>query len=834
MMGSRALSHDSIFLADQVLTGTEPARVLSQENVQSKIKALQMKLQLQKMHLGPPPMVLPVKRPEDLSSHSEENITSEEDLVKTISQPASCPLSPIPKPALTKSLPPTPSHMLCLSVPSHPSAPSPSVAAEPPLDFSTPAQFTPCLDTSAARHRMSIKPRNQRASTKKKVAVTQSERLVNTLNNIDHPESAGDEEQQLDDEEELNMETELPAEAAPVPSQAAPKPSILSPLPGTAAGVAPPILRVKPQRRVDARFSERPHSSFIESELRERRDAEFDVKVTSQTDAEQSSAPFSSVVALRSLQAESDTPKGIQRPALGSGSFHFTTAKHQDGERPRSGSFIEVLQQTEGRQKTGGGTEERSLREKEDVRGVQTRGGPFAVGRLRQEAAPPKTPATPWDRRDSLKKAEPVTTSKNVPTDVAAAEEEEEEVMEEAVEAKQVHEDEGKVPFGIKLRSTSQSFRLRSDITANHHTKTTQGEEQGDRQTRQEISDHTDKLPANMAASGDLSPTDPAPSGSSPPINQNTPDRPPPDVHTPPSAPKAAESPPQEPQAAPPEVSWMSLAMEKTRSLQQLFTSRFPRDFTGMQTAGRQTGPAEPAAGTQHSAVQAAQRPSSESQTVKPVQQQRASPVHTNKDPQMSQQPPEDQTHTAQSCLRWSSQAETTSPSLAPSNLPSGQQPSWTSRSLRSTAASSAAAPPSGREAAAVQKEAPSTRRAVWGSSVSERAAFLEKRADGATAPGPKGVDVRKPQTEAQPSGEPLSLTHPGPLSKDPVPAEGRPGLKAAESSPIRDPDRWLRKNVAPPSSPSSSPMQPSDSGQPSWMELAKRKSMAWSDKTMD
>lgn len=41
-MGSRALSHDSIFLADQVLTGTEPARVLSQENVQSKIKSLQV------------------------------------------------------------------------------------------------------------------------------------------------------------------------------------------------------------------------------------------------------------------------------------------------------------------------------------------------------------------------------------------------------------------------------------------------------------------------------------------------------------------------------------------------------------------------------------------------------------------------------------------------------------------------------------------------------------------------------------------------------------------------------------------------------------------------
>lgn len=43
-MGSRALSHDSIFLAEQVLTDVEPARILSQENVHGKIKALQVKL----------------------------------------------------------------------------------------------------------------------------------------------------------------------------------------------------------------------------------------------------------------------------------------------------------------------------------------------------------------------------------------------------------------------------------------------------------------------------------------------------------------------------------------------------------------------------------------------------------------------------------------------------------------------------------------------------------------------------------------------------------------------------------------------------------------------
>lgn len=40
-LSSRALSHDSIFLADQVQS-SQPTRVLSQENVHSKIKALQV------------------------------------------------------------------------------------------------------------------------------------------------------------------------------------------------------------------------------------------------------------------------------------------------------------------------------------------------------------------------------------------------------------------------------------------------------------------------------------------------------------------------------------------------------------------------------------------------------------------------------------------------------------------------------------------------------------------------------------------------------------------------------------------------------------------------
>ncbi|MEQ2308660.1 hypothetical protein AMECASPLE_030507, partial [Ameca splendens] len=71
-MGSRAFSHDSIFLDDQVLSDPDPVRVLSQENVHSKIKSLQMKLQLEKRHFGPPPMVLPTRSPENTAHQSED------------------------------------------------------------------------------------------------------------------------------------------------------------------------------------------------------------------------------------------------------------------------------------------------------------------------------------------------------------------------------------------------------------------------------------------------------------------------------------------------------------------------------------------------------------------------------------------------------------------------------------------------------------------------------------------------------------------------------------------------------------------------------------------
>ncbi|XP_046694318.1 CRACD-like protein isoform X1 [Silurus meridionalis] len=177
-LGSRALSHDSIFLADQVQS-SQPTRVLSQENVHSKIKALQLKLQQQNIQLAPP-LMIPRRRIEDSGATSEDdglphsppemsfqevamqkgaskypevknNLSwlsltgtgSEEEEQGGFSQPSSRPLSPVSK------LSPKESHLTG-------------------VDFSSPAQYVPILDNSAARHRLSVKPRINELAPKEK------------------------------------------------------------------------------------------------------------------------------------------------------------------------------------------------------------------------------------------------------------------------------------------------------------------------------------------------------------------------------------------------------------------------------------------------------------------------------------------------------------------------------------------------------------------------------------------------------------------------------------------------------------------------------------------
>ncbi|XP_029937474.1 cancer-related regulator of actin dynamics [Myripristis murdjan] len=1093
-LGSRALSHDSIFQADLFLSDAEPARVSSQENVHSKIKALQIKLQQQKLHLGPPPLVLPIKRSEDADSRSEDDgrphsppesyradTAAHPAVSKVISQPSSHPLSPILKPAPTRSVPPTPS----LSSPLSALSTSTPSAAVDPLDLSSPAQFTPCLDSSAARHRMSVKPRNQRASTKgKRLAAT--EPRPHTLNNIDHPVSEREEEKRLTAQEETtrlyshstqiletgqgraNITSQCLPSTSSEPASITAEPSdsqgvirsaspSLSPqptqqdhsLPGRAPSVAAQVLPVQPHRPGDVMFSQPPHLSLIQTDLKETREGsrDFEVQITSHdkrdmlskagmTDkksnrdhsskeagvpSSQLSGSLGSAVAFKSssvrqqAQCQTEATAGINTPAqVQPTSFHIsvTTARCRDGERPRSASFVGKVDQAGAILKSGGETEVKLLpsnmnqrgkelqidRQENKLRDLKPQGGSAAVGAPREEGAPHKSPGFLWDKRDSLKKGEPVLQSKQATMNTGLIEgkevEDSQDFVEEAVEAMEIQEEEEKTTFGVKLRSTSLSLKFRSDASAtrsdskvkrhstemgslnppvshNLSSKSVSPEEQSDKQKREEIGENVDtskkrtaNIPCIPATAGHTRQTDgppthsgfsailvkhntPAANDRSLAIDNQTVSSIPKDINTAPSGPQEPQT---APQTAPSEVSWMSLAMEKTRSLQQLFTSRLPRDFTGMQTAARPQAQVQPTnqgqavtqshlqkvmqsetqtetqiqaqtVKTQQSKpqlqtlIETAKPPmiqsASPAQTAKPsltTVQQRISSLSTNqlytsKVSQVSKQPNElssqpnttqpltqsglnSASHppihtnlwTTQSPLRSSPQMEATPPhaqaaatqSLAKSHLSSGQhptpqQPPWNNRGLHSASqpkaittaqASFSVSSPSpasaptplsaagGRERTATfqGKEGPSLseRRAVWSGPVGEKAAFLEKRTEW-TAPSGTKVELQKTQTETRAPAESPALHNTTPSSKD-TKSEGKPGVKLAESSPTKVPgrladreDKWLRKNLPSSSPTSSSPLQSmSDSGQPSWMELAKRKSMAWSDKTMD
>lgn len=260
--------------------------------------------------------------------------------------------------------------------------------------------------------------------------------------------------------------------------------------------VTPLILRVKPQRSADVTRTERPHSSFIPSEQKNKREgwletpAMFHDKrntinsigidgISPDQDSVVASRPSS---AHQQVHSETESTKTITRPTPASGSFHFsiTTAKNRDGIRPRSGSFVGVLEQTEARYKTEAKPFS-VMKEKAELKDLQLRESPVC--------APHKSSFLPRDRRYSLKKVEADASPKNATTDTGAVEVEEErssqEVMEETVKVQEVEKDEVKTTFGIKLRTTSQSFRLRSDTSFNQNSKPAVCEAQCDKQDKQ-------------------------------------------------------------------------------------------------------------------------------------------------------------------------------------------------------------------------------------------------------------------------------------------------------------------------------------------------------------
>ncbi|XP_077584962.1 uncharacterized protein cracdla [Stigmatopora nigra] len=673
-LGSRALSHDSIFWAQLVQTqedgapGSPSSSPSSSENISGKIKALQVKLERQKMHLGLPPLLPSVGRLDNDVEVEEEGLWAPPRSPNAASSPshgvlnqARSPASPRPFSPIFKA--PASKAVAFGNATFSASIPSVPASDDPPLDFGSPARFTPSLDTSAARHRLAVKPRKQRASTKRRAAPPE----VITEDSNHDPEPPV---QALVTQKQEGFDKISPPQAIP------PRAPLNHALASRLSPVSSEELQAKLQKRavVTSPFSE---NTLAGSDLRASPLHSFHL-----------ASPESSPLRSRDF-SPADSPRGVKRP--GSGSFHWTAAasRRDVEERPRSGSFAEATKPARsGRGQTAG--------PRDDPHPVE-RG--FASGKAGPER---KSSALPWERKDADKNVQWPKSVELLPDggrDTKA----------------QVGEDRGRTVLAFK---------------ANTVPYWSAQEESCGRPSRMRFKDQQEK--------------DPAPQSQA----------------SPPSLCKVKEvqstllNPPGEPEP-PPEVSWVSLAVEKTRSIQQLFTRRFPKD---------RPGPASPT-------------PMTACHEDRGVTEQRQ--------PGGSATPP---TTTTGSPFRSVDAATRDLQTRSPLRSQTGLQPAtW-----RLKTAPTSVDPQAKTESRKAQSESETPSQAV-----------VEKR------------DIRPQERDAW------------------KPAES--------SSPIRIRDgplqeKWTRQKLGSSPSPSSSPIMRSapDSGQPSWMELAKRKSMAWSDKTMD
>ncbi|XP_075419328.1 CRACD-like protein [Tenrec ecaudatus] len=164
-LGNRALSHDSIFFPESGQDPARPVRVFSQENVCDRIKALQLKIQCNVKMGPPPPGGLPVKRGDDAGMSSEDDglpsSPPEMSLLHDVGPSTTIKVSLVPS-----SGPLSPDHVSDTSV--SPQISDSSIA--PLADFNYPPEFSSCLDNSAAKHKLLVKPRNQRSTTMRRLS----------------------------------------------------------------------------------------------------------------------------------------------------------------------------------------------------------------------------------------------------------------------------------------------------------------------------------------------------------------------------------------------------------------------------------------------------------------------------------------------------------------------------------------------------------------------------------------------------------------------------------------------------------------------------------------
>uniref|UniRef100_A0A8C9A4V0 Capping protein inhibiting regulator of actin dynamics n=1 Tax=Prolemur simus TaxID=1328070 RepID=A0A8C9A4V0_PROSS len=173
-MGTRAFSHDSIFIPDGGAESEQTVQAMSQDNILGKVKTLQQQLGKNIKFGQRPPNAIPMKKAgsgeasleEELLLTSPMEIVTQQDIVLSDTENRS---SDTPSSLSPLNLPAAGSEMEEKVAPVKPSRPKRHFSSAGTIE-SVNLDAIPLaiarLDNSAAKHKLSVKPKNQRVSKK--------------------------------------------------------------------------------------------------------------------------------------------------------------------------------------------------------------------------------------------------------------------------------------------------------------------------------------------------------------------------------------------------------------------------------------------------------------------------------------------------------------------------------------------------------------------------------------------------------------------------------------------------------------------------------------------
>ncbi|XP_052429865.1 CRACD-like protein isoform X1 [Carassius gibelio] len=147
-MGSKTMSHDSVFVSDSPSSETHEGLGESQDGIHGKVKSLQLQLK-QAIRLGSPPSLQSGRKGEDTGALSEDDGLPCSTVLAT---PLHSSVD-LTQSSLSIEASESEDDQMSCEASSRPGTPQGSV----PADFSLPASSVSCLDSSAARHRIAVK-----------------------------------------------------------------------------------------------------------------------------------------------------------------------------------------------------------------------------------------------------------------------------------------------------------------------------------------------------------------------------------------------------------------------------------------------------------------------------------------------------------------------------------------------------------------------------------------------------------------------------------------------------------------------------------------------------